>query len=158
MTIEKILEMADRAAAFIELIRLYFDGPDEARKEIVKNWDFSVNWDLPNQTRLACQNGERWSCQERIEASLAYFAIAANLVGDYREELIALALIYQSCVIAGLDPYRIFEKIAKICEPDVRAMLMNFSARNEDDKSLAAFFLSAQINKDGEMEIRPTWA
>ena len=157
LNLEKILKMSDRAAAFIELISLYFYGGDEMRQYIVSNWDFGVSWELPNQARLTCKNNERWSCQQRIEASLAYSAIAVNYVADVREELIALAVIYQSCIFSSLEPDNIFKKVAKVSVPSISAMLINFIDRKEEDKSLAAFFLSAERNDEGEIEIRPTW-
>ena len=157
MSIETIIKMADRSEAFIELVQVYFEGGDELREYIVQNWDFGVNWAIPDQTRLACQKNQRWPCQVRIEASLAYSAVAANQVSKYREELIALAVIYQSCIAATLDPRRVFEKVAEVSPPKVKEMLAQFLARNEEDKSLSAFLLSTRINNDGETEIILPW-
>lgn len=157
MHLETVLKMPDRAEAFIELVRLLFYGDDAERDSIVKNWNFGVDWVYPNQTRLACNKKERWSSQTKIEASLAYFLLETKHESDYRENLIALAVIYQSCIAADLDARIIFEKIAKYATPRVKDMFANFLMRKEEDKSLAAFMLMAEKNEDGEIEIRFEW-
>lgn len=153
MKIEEILNLVDRSEAYIELARLYIVGADDIRVYIVKEWDFGVDWKLPNQARLACKYNEKWTCQERIEASLLYSVIAANSISDYREELIAMAVIYHSCVVAALNPYDIFRKIAEISDLKSREFFLGFLDRSEENKSLAAFFLKAKNNNDGEIEI-----
>jgi hypothetical protein len=157
MELEEIINSLDRAAAFIDLTRLYLNGTDELRQLISDRWDFGVTWDLPDQTRLACSKGERWSCRERIEASLTYSAIAVNQIINEREEIIALAVIYQSCLAAFVNPRNIFLTVAKVSTSHVRARLLEFLDRDENDKSLKAFFLSATKNIDGEIEIKPSW-
>jgi len=153
MKLEAVLVLSDRAAAYIELVSLYFNGTDCTREHIIDKWDFGVGWSVPNQARLACRRRERWSCLQRIEASLAYSAIAAKHSIDFREELIALAVIYQSCIYAELDPKEVFGKIAKVSPPSVKSFILDFLLRKEEDKTLAAFFLLAKQNNDGEIEI-----
>jgi hypothetical protein len=84
-----------------------------------------------------------------------YYAISANQELGIREKLVALAVIYHSCIFAGLDPIREFKMAAVIAPAGVCKMLQDFIERRQEDKSAEAFMLAVSKNRDGEMEIRP---
>lgn len=154
MTIDEILNNPDRGQAYLQLVKLFVEGTDETRNFIVNNWDFRVNWKFPEQTRLACSVGENKTSKERIQASLAYYAIAANRNSDMRDNLIAFAVLYHSCIAAGLDPASEFLEIAILARADLGKALKEFIQRTPEDKSPQAFKLVIKRNLDGEIEIR----
>jgi hypothetical protein len=151
--IKPIVELPDREDAYYRLVSLYVEGPEQLREEIRSKWDFGVDWTYPDQTRLACSKNEKRSIQERIMASLVYDAIEDLRQEGYREKLVALAVIYQSCIAAGLDPEEEFEKVASISSPRTALFLKEFIERDPEDKSMKAFMLTRKINSDGEIEI-----
>ncbi len=155
--IDSIVGMPDREEAYLALAKRYLDGSEEEQRYIAEKWDFGVTWKYPNQARLACKKGEHRSSRERLEASLAYYAISAQAGGDPRDVLVALAVIYHSCKAAGLDPATVFKKVAKVSPKVVQTLLNDFLARADTDKSLAAFSLVEVRNNEGETEIRPSW-
>ena len=112
MNISELLKRDDRANAFFDLVDLYVKGPDSIRRQIRQGWDFNVEWKYPNSARLACSRGEKRSCQERLKASLVYYSIEDCRFGRSRENLIAFAAIYHSCVLAGVDPVSLFESVS----------------------------------------------
>jgi hypothetical protein len=156
ITLEEVLSMADRRRAYFEVVNLFMQGSDEIRKKIVDGWNFGVVWQYPDQARLACRKGEIRSSEERITASLAYDAIATKENVDFRDTLVAWAVIYNSCLVAQLDPEQIFRRVAAVAEPKVKIRMEQFVERKDDDKSLSAFLLIAKTNIDGEIEIRPS--
>jgi hypothetical protein len=155
--LEEILKLADRQDAYQHLAALFLQGPDEARDLIQAKWDFGLKWVYPNMQRLGCRKNERYSCDERILASLAYDAIANPKKEDFREKLLAWAHIYQSCLAAGIVPEELFRQAASVSSPDVAKMMMDFINRREEHKSMKAFDLITRTNSDGEIEIKPSW-
>jgi hypothetical protein len=167
--------MEDREAAYVELAKLYAAGTGDDRRAIISGWDFGAEWKLPNGKRLACATGERYPPQDRIAARLLFGAIAsatrfvcepntdraqyelAKSAGmrmvDYRDELVGLAIEYQSAVAAGLDAEGMFRTAAAISPKPVAQFIDAFAARPEGLKSLSAFLLARVVNADGEIEI-----
>jgi hypothetical protein len=157
MTLDEILGNPNRKEAYYQLVDLFQTGSADIRRQIVANWDFGLEWEYPEQHRLACSIGEQLSCRRRIEASLLYHVISANQALGGRERLVALAVIYHSCIFAGLDPIREFKVAAAIAPAGIHRMLEDFLERRDEDKSAEAFFLLVRKNRDGEIEIRPNW-
>jgi hypothetical protein len=155
--LQAIVKNEDRVAAFVDLVCLYIDGNDELRKGIREDWFPKNLWELPNIFRLACSKNEYGSSLKRINAQLVYFSFQEFSKDNYREDLIAAAVIYQSCILIGLNPDAIFEKVASISTPMAKDFLIDFINRNEQDKSLSAFYLTVKENSDGEFEIKPSW-
>ena len=152
--IKEILETGDRYKAYMSLVDLYMKGTPQLRAYVNQQWDFDVKWVYPNQKRLACAKGEIFSREERLRASLAYDAISAKYESDLRENLIAYAVIYNSCLCAGIEPNIIFTQVANIAPNAVADSLRRFLARPSQGKDMAAFMLKATKNADDEMEIQ----
>ncbi len=157
LKLKLILSLPDREDAFFQLVYLFVDGPNQIREEIRKGWDFGVDWVYPNTKRLACIYNEKRSSKDRILASLVYDAIEDFQEEDAKDKLVALAVIYHSCIAAGLDPNEEFEKVASLSSAKTAAFLRDFINRSQKDKSKKAFMLSSLKNKDGETEIFPSW-
>lgn len=154
-SLDDLFTISDRTAAYMGLAKRYIHGSDDDRCWIVAGWDFGVDWAYPNWQRLACKTGEAYEPEEKIRAFLVSQAItAAKPTVDVRDDLVGLAIIYQSAVAAGLDANKEFGYIASISPPPVRALLEDFAKRADADKSLAAFRLASILNGDGEIEIR----
>jgi hypothetical protein len=155
--IENIVKLQNREEAFYKLVTIFIEGPEQVREHIRKDWDYGVEWIYPNIRRLACIKNESRSSQERILALLVRRAIEDFGKGDMRDNLIALAVIYHSCVEAGLNPQEEFETVASIAPERTANILRGFVKRDKDNKSLEAFKLTAEKNLDGEIEIYPSW-
>lgn len=150
--IDYILNNKDREAAFFDLVKLYLRSDEETRQEIREDWDYGKEWQYPKWDRLACSVGEKYGPEEKLITSLTYHAIE-NTKLTHREQLIDLGVIYQSCLFADLDPAVLFKRIAEVSTPNVAKRLIDFIARNEEDKSLNAFCLTVHIDAHGEREL-----
>lgn len=154
--IDIILNNPDREAAYFDLVKLYLQSNEEARQEIRDDWAYGEKWRYPKSYRLACSVGEKYSPKEKLIASLVYHVIE-NTEITHREQLIDLAIVYQSCLLADLDPSNIFKKIAEIATPNVAKRLKDFVARDEESKSLKAFYLAVHIDEHGDKELHMKW-
>ncbi|MDR1181553.1 MAG: hypothetical protein LBL13_06215 [Bacteroidales bacterium] len=150
----EILESDDRYKAYMSLVDLYMKDTPELRAYVNRQWDFGVKWVYPNQKRLACAKGEIFSREERLRASLAYDAISAKYESDIRENLIAYAVIYNSCLYASIKPNVIFTQVINVAPKEVADSLRRFLARPSQGKDMAAFMLKAVKNADDETEIQ----
>lgn len=155
--LEEIIALPNREDAYYQLVSLFFDGPEEIREKIRHGWDFGVEWVYPNIRRLACCHNEKRLSSERIFASLAYDAIEDLQQEDPNEKLVAIAVIYHSCIAAGLDPEEVFKKVASISSQRMASFFLDFINRIPEDKSKEAFMLSSIKNTEGETEIFPSW-
>lgn len=153
LLIDALAKLEDRENAFFLLTALYANATEAERSRIRKGWDFGVEWLFPNPYRLACKKHEKHSCKEKIRASLLYDSIE-DLRGEcLREKLIGLAVIYHSCIAAGLDPQDEFEYAASLSTQKTADFFLDFISRKEKDKSIQAFALTVCKNSEGETEI-----
>jgi hypothetical protein len=158
--LEGILKLVDGQDAYQCLVALFLQGPEDARELIRAKWDFGFKWSVPNIQRLACRKNERYSCDERILATLVYDAIENLKNEDLREVLIIWAVVYHSCLAAGIVPEELFRRAASVSSPNMAPLMMQFVNRPEEHKSMEAFKLISRTNSDGEIEIKPssdTW-
>jgi len=153
--LEGILRLADRQDAYQRLVALFLQGLGEARDLIQAKWDFGFKWVFPNMQRLACRKNERYSCDERLLAALVYDAIENGKNEDFREKLVGWAVVYHSCLAAGIVPEELFRRTASVSSPSMAGMMMDFINRPEEAKSMKAFMLVSRTNSDGETEIKP---
>jgi hypothetical protein len=153
MLLDDILKMHDRKEAFMYLSRFYLNASERERADIRDRWDFSVAWGFPVQSRLACRTGETYSCEDRIIASLVYYSIE-DMKQEDRDIVIGLCVIYHSCILAGLDPTKLFGRVADVSSQKTATALYEFLNRNPRDRSMEAFFLKPHKNSDGEWEVR----
>jgi hypothetical protein len=157
--LEEILKLIDRQDAYERLVAIFLQGPEEVRDLIRTKWDFGFKWVYPNMQRLACQKNERYSCDERLLAILVYDAIE-NMkmkIEDWRDKLVAWAVVYHSCLVAGIVPEELFRRAASVSSPSMAQMMRDFINRPEEAKSMKAFDLVSRTNSDGETEIKPSW-
>lgn len=155
--LEEILKLADGQDAFQRLVSLFLQGPEEARDLIRAKWDLGYKWIYANMQRLACQKNERYSCDARLLAALVYDAIENGKNEESREKLVAWAVVYHSCLAAGIVPEELFRRAASVSPPSIAQMMMDFINRPEEAKSIKAFELVSRTNADGETEIKPSW-
>ena len=155
--LEMVLRLPDRGEAYQRLSALFLNGPSELRDLIRARWAFGVKWTYPNPQRLACGKNERYTCEERIAATLIYDAIENFSSENIRDKLVAWAVVYHSCLAAGIVPEEQFSRVASIASPEVYQAMMDFVNRPREDKSMGAFMLVKRTNMDGETEILPLW-
>jgi len=155
--LEEILKLVDRQDAYQRLVALFLQGPEEARDLIRAKWDFGLKWIYPNPQMLACRKNERYSCDERALAILIYDAIENAKKEDIREKLVGWALVYHSCLAAGIVPEELFKRAASVSSPGMAQMMTDFINRPKEYKSMKAFDLISRTNSDGETEFKPSW-
>jgi len=155
--LEEILKLADGEDAYQRVVALFLQGPEEARDLIRAKWDFGFKWVYPNPQRLACRKNERYSCDERALAFLVYDAIENLKNEEPREKLVGWAVVYHSCLAAGIVPEELFRRAASVSSPRMAQMMMDFINRSEEAKSMKAFELVSRTNSDREIEIKPSW-
>jgi hypothetical protein len=151
--LERLLRLADRRDAFQLLTALFLKSPEHVRGMIRSRWDFGVKWIYPNPQRLACRKNERYSSEERIAATLVYDAIEDLRTEELREKLFAWAVVYHSCLAAGIVPEEQFRRAASVSTPKMAEAMNGFITRPAEDKSMEAFMLVAHMNIDQETEI-----
>ena len=149
--------MVDREEAYLRLVALFMQGPEEVRDLIRAKWDFGAKWIYPNPQRLACLKNEKYSCVQRVLASLVYDAIENLKNEDSREKLVVWAVVYHSCIAAGLIPQELFKRVASVSSQEIARLMTDFIGRRIEDKSMEAFMLISKTNSDGETEILPSW-
>lgn len=157
MTIQHLIEMEDRLEAYYMLVDVYCSATDDIRRDLIAQWNFNVPWKYPNPSRLACNAGETHTPNEKITASLVYYSLNSGTGQIEKEDIIGLAVIYNSCILAGLDADKIFRLVASISFGDVPKFLTDFIKRTPDDKEMDAFWLVANKNSDDEFEITIDW-
>jgi hypothetical protein len=155
--LEELLKLTDRQDAFQRLVALFLQGPEEARELIRTKWDFGFKWVYPNMQRLACRKNERYSCDERLFATLVYDAIENGKNEEFREKLVGWANVYHCCLAAGIVPGELFRRAASVSSPTMAQMMVDFINRPEEARSMKAFELVSRTNSDGEIEIKPSW-
>ena len=138
--LEKIIEMDDRLEALFSLCRYFEQCDDGERAKIREMWDFGVEWDYPDQFRLAQKLDGQRPPEERIRASLVCDSIDQS-PGDPRDKLFGFALIYNSAQAAGMNPDSLFQDVAAISSEGIAKMLKVFAERINELKSPEAFCL-----------------
>lgn len=130
-------------------------SPSE-RAEVVRSWDPTLEWVLPNPWRLACTNDGPGSPTDRIRTDLLFQALSLSDV-DTRESIMGFAVVHNSCKLASVSPGRIFEEIANAVGGAAARALRDFAGRDPNDQSMEAFMLTAVANPAGGYEIRADW-
>ena len=68
---------------------------------------------------------------------------------DYRDNLVALCVIYHSALAVGLNADALFEEIAELSSASGADMIRGFAHREPELKSLAAFGWEKLESPDG---------
>jgi hypothetical protein len=149
--LQQLVNRPDRAAAVIELARLFLAAAATQRELVRAGWPFGAAWPYPDPARLGCDRGETAPARERIVASLALEYLEG--VFGSREHLIVLSATYRACELAGLDPTTVFEQVAGALDASGACWLRSFLSRSKSDREPSAFGLVERSNEDGEVEI-----
>lgn len=134
----------------------FLNAPSGERAEVIRSWDPALEWSLPNPWRLACTDETPGTPEERIRTDLLFQTLDLSDV-DVRESIMGLAVAYNSCRLAGIDPNPVFEEIANAVGGVASQVLQDFSSRDADDQSMESFMLVAVANPGGGYEIRANW-
>lgn len=110
-----LARQSDRAAAVVELARLFISALVPQREAVAAGWPFGAEWPYPNPARLGCKSGETIPARDRIVASLVLDYLEG--VFGSREHLIAVSATYRACELAGLEPATVFEEVAEALDP-----------------------------------------
>jgi len=150
--IDIILNNPDKEVAYFKLVDLYMRSNEKMRKEMRQDWDYGENWLYPKRYRLACLIGEKYAPKEKITALLLSHTLE-DTECTHRHQLMSLGNIYQSCILAGLNPSTIFKTVADMSTPNVAKRLNDFLKRDDENKSLKAFHLVVHECEDGDKEL-----
>ncbi len=143
-------------SACIRFTKDFLAAPSVEQASVVKLWDPELRWVLPSPWRLACEGDRPGTPVERILADLLFQALGSPYI-DQRELLMGLAVVHNSCRLAGIDPLTIFEAIAKAVDGPAAQALRDFASRDAEDQSMEAFMLEAVVDSGGGYEIRARW-
>jgi len=147
--LKALIEMADRAAASVELGVAFLAASQEDRDRIRLGWNFGTEWQYPTPWRLACTTGELGSPYQRIVASL----VLAGLEGreDVPEQIVSHSVAWHSCLLAGLDARATFSAVAAALPIAAATQLSGFANRQAADQAMEAFGLVNSLTVDGEV-------
>jgi hypothetical protein len=153
--LDKILMNPDRYVAYLDLTQEYIKNDVFFRTTVSELWDFGTTWIFPDRRRLTSTNEEFSTPEQRIKACLLYYSIDFRSCQiDIRDVMWQVAILYHTCIVAKLEPNIIFRSIAQISHPIVSSLLINFTERPEEQKSMKAFSLGKFTHDDGVVEIR----
>jgi hypothetical protein len=134
----------------------FLAAPAAERSEVEASWDGKLEWALPKFWRLACKDEAPGSPLERIRATLLFEALS-NSQEDPRDLIVVLAVIHNSCKLAGIDPAQVFEEVTSAVDGSAAGALRQFARRDPENQSMEAFLLIAVPNPGGGYELRPNW-
>lgn len=143
-------------SASILFAKEFLAGSPSDRTHVVTHWDPNLLWVLPNPWRLACTDEGPGSPMERIQTDLVFQALRISAL-EVREATMGLAVAYNSCGLAGIDPKPVFEEIAQAVGGGAGQALRAFVNRDAKDQSMEAFLLTAVDCSGGGYEIVPNW-
>jgi hypothetical protein len=153
--LESLLIMPDRTSASVAFSRAYVGASLEQKLALRAGWPFGRQWEYPTPSRLACAEGEDTSSYERIVTVLVLLSLETT--EDVREHLVAYAVVWHSCLAAGLDPHTTFVAISHSLLDPTASQLRAFAERAPADQSMEAFGLTSRRTARGEIEINVTW-
>jgi len=153
ITLRQIINLSDRQEAYYHLVDYYLNANVEEQIDIRKKWNLGTQWVYPNWKRLACCFSETYSPKKRITALLTAVSLKDLKIPDWRDELVGIASIYHSCLLAKVSPEEIFERVASASSPETAKFIRDFCQRSPKEKSLEAFGLQIVMNADGEQEV-----
>lgn len=146
----------DDPSACIVFTRRFLDASLSERSEVLDKWESRLKWSLPNPWRLACVDEGPGTTLERIRTTLLFQALSQS-TADSREGTMVLAVVHNSCRLAGLDARGIFEEVARAVGGAAADAIMRFANRGPADQSMEAFMLSAVENSAGGYELTANW-
>jgi hypothetical protein len=149
-----LLDTRTRPESALELASAFLAAPEQERRAIRAAWDPEARWALPNPWRLSCPSEPVGSPLERVAASLVFLALAMP-AQDGRDAIVSMAILYNSAELAGIDAAALFERVAAAFPGAEGDAIRAFAARRPQDRSMAAFLLTAVEQEDGGFEIRP---
>jgi hypothetical protein len=123
--------------------RAFSSAPLDERSVFQSLWhsvDFK-GW--PDPFRLTCANERPGTCGERIRVKLIDAALSLPFERDYRDSLMALAVIYASCVLARLHPDTEFAEAARLVGSPGAEFLTRFASSVSGDNVMERFRLAA---------------
>lgn len=154
---EELLDRRDDPSAALELTKRFLSATDSERTEVVRAWNPLLVWATPNPWRLACASERPGDSRERILVNLLFQALHIPSAGDIRESIMGLAVAFNSCELAGLNPVEVFEEVAQAVRGSAGNELLAFAKRDPEDRSMDAFALTAVEDPAGGYELSQDW-
>lgn len=150
------LEDRRNPSACIGFAKDFVAAPPSERTEVVSSWDPELRWALPCAWRLACKDDAPGSPVDRIRTDLLFQAL--NFSGaDLREPIMGFAVVFNSCVLAEVDPQHVFAEIADSVGGAAAQALRDFAHRDAEHQSMEAFMLEAIESPGGGYVLRAKW-
>jgi len=98
----------------------------------------------------------RGTSLQSLREGLAAEQLALAVVGDYRDSLPALSLLFRACELLGADPGAEFASVAVQASPPDDQPLLDFLERDEEDRSLTSMGYVEDHDEEG-FRFERTW-
>jgi len=130
------------------LVRLFANETVSGRNRI---WEM-VNWELSGTLVCYAERMASFGVQEKSRDRLwegLMALVIENHFGDWRDNLMRLAPLYDAARRIGIDPDELFLEVAGLFKNNVAISIKQFTERSPEDKSLKAFDYSETVDADG---------
>jgi hypothetical protein len=127
----------------LDVCRAFSSAPLEERSAFQHLWRPVGFKAWPDPFRLTCAKDGPGTCAERIRVKLIDAALTLPFERDPRDSLMALAVIYASCVLARLHPDTEFAEVARLVGSPGADFLTKFASSLSDDNVMERFRLAA---------------
>lgn len=98
----------------------------------------------------------REKSREALRDGLSAEQLALAVVGDYRDSLPALSLLFRASELIGADPAMEFAAVAAVAGSPDDQPLLDFAGRDQEDRSLESMGYIEQDDEDG-FRFERTW-
>ncbi len=123
-----------------ELCRLYLSVDSDGRTDILARTTVEMAPMFRGVANLYAVDGVRERDPDKIFLGIVALALE-NLSFDFRDTMIALAVLYHSALKLNLNPDEILGRALTICTPKMGKFLSEFFGRTESQKSLDNFLV-----------------
>lgn len=130
------------------LVRLFVNEMALGRSRIWKMVDWKLSGALICYAERMASLGVREKSPDRLWQGLVALVIE-NHSGDWRDNLMILAPLYDAAKKNGIDPDRLFLEVAGLFKNSVAISIKQFTERSPENKSLKAFDFSESTDADG---------
>ena len=151
-TITDFVSMKNRRDAFMALAAHFQVCSDGERQRLIQGWPFDAKWEYPSPWTLAWPDDSGYSSEARMLASLICDCLEGGK-GDIRDVILGLAIVYNSAILAEIDPNALFARIIVIAPSNMGSVIKSFVSSPDASKSMKAFMLKVIKDPQGRAKL-----